>query len=92
MPGRRSRAGRVGAAARASLDGAGSRVPVHVGATPRRWPWAVAAAVLGAAAGAGAVLAARRVVGEDAPGAQEPEQLRAVIDLTPEPGEASSPP
>ncbi len=46
----------------------------------RRWPWAVTAAVAGAVAGAAVALAVRRVVGEDAPGAQEPEQLRAVVD------------
>ena len=47
---------------------------------PSRWPWAAAAAAAGAAAGAGAVLLLRRVVGQDAPGAQEPEQLQAVVD------------
>lgn len=47
----------------------------------RRWPWAVGAAVAGAAAGAGVALLVRTVLGEDAPGAQEPEQLQAVIDL-----------
>ena len=46
----------------------------------RRWPWAVAAGLLGAAAGAGVALALKRVVGQDAPGAQEPEHLRAVVD------------
>lgn len=49
----------------------------------RRWPWALAAGLLGAAAGAGVALAVRRVVGQDAPGAQEPEQLRAVVDPGP---------
>jgi len=46
----------------------------------RRWPWAVGAAVLGAAAGAAVALAVRRLVGQDAPDAQDPEQLRAVVD------------
>ena len=47
----------------------------------RRWPWAVGAAVLGAAAGAGvAVLAGRLLMGQDAPDAQEPEDLEAVVD------------
>lgn len=46
----------------------------------RRWPWAIGAAVAGAAAGAGAALAVRRVLGQDAPDAQEPEQLLAVVD------------
>ena len=55
--------------------------PVGPPLAVRRWPWALLAAVLGAAAGAAVVLLARRVVGEDAPGAQEPEELQAVIDL-----------
>lgn len=55
--------------------------PVGPPLAVRRWPWAVLAAVLGALAGAAVVVLARRVVGEDAPGAQEPEELEAVIDL-----------
>jgi len=55
----------------------------------RRWPWAVGAAVLGAAAGAAVAVAVRRVVGQDAPDAQDPEQLRAVVD-TGRAGPASS--
>ena len=50
---------------------------------PRRWPWAVGAAVAGAAAGAGVALVVRRVLGQDAPGAQEPDQLVAVVDAEP---------
>lgn len=50
---------------------------------PRRWPWAVAAALAGAAAGAGAALLFQRLFGQDAPGAQEPEQLVAVVDAGP---------
>jgi hypothetical protein len=46
---------------------------------PRRWPWALLAAVLGAGAGAGAAALARRSSGER-PGAQEPHELRAVVD------------
>lgn len=57
---------------------AGRRRPV------RRWPWAVGAAVAGAAAGAAVAVLVRTVLGQDAPGAQEPEQLRAVIDLRPQ--------
>ncbi len=49
----------------------------------RRWPWAVAAAVAGAAAGAAVALLLQRLAGQDAPGAQEPEQLRAVVDPAP---------
>ena len=49
---------------------------------PRRWPWAAGAAVAGAVAGAGVAYAVRRVVGQDAPGALEPEQLRAVVDTS----------
>lgn len=55
--------------------------PVGPPLAVRRWPWAVLAAVLGALAGAAVVVLARRVVGEDAPDAQEPEDLQAVIDL-----------
>ncbi len=51
-----------------------------VQAPVRRWPWAVGAAVLGATAGAAVALTVRRLVGRDAPDAQEPEHLRAVID------------
>lgn len=54
---------------------------VPAGRSARRWPWAVAAAVAGAAAGAGVALLVQRLVGEDAPGAQEPEQLVAVLDV-----------
>lgn len=61
-------------------------IAVAAGRTSRRWPWAVAAAVAGAAAGAGVALLVQRLVGEDAPGAQEPEQLVAVVD-----GDAISP-
>jgi hypothetical protein len=57
---------------------AGHRVgpPVAV----RRWPWAVLAAVLGAAAGAAAALLIGRLLGSDAPDAQEPEDVEAVVD------------
>ena len=54
--------------------------PVQLGPRPRRWPWAVTAAVVGAAAGAGLVVALRRWLGEDAAGAQDPDDLRAVVD------------
>ena len=46
----------------------------------RRWPWAVAAVLAGAAAGAAVAYAAPRVQGQDGPGAVEPEQLQAVVD------------
>jgi len=49
----------------------------------RRWPWAIGAAVAGAAAGAGVALAVRGVLGHDAPGAQDPSELVAVVDLRP---------
>ena len=45
-----------------------------------RLPWAAGAVVAGAAAGAAVAFAVRRLVGQDAPGAQEPDQLRAVVD------------
>ena len=71
---RRVRGRRQLAAERASLDereDAGTR---------RRWPWALLAAVLGAAGGAAVASLVRQRVGADAPGAQEPHQLRAVVD------------
>jgi hypothetical protein len=49
-------------------------------AAGRRWPWALAATVAGAAAGAAVAYAVRRVQGQDRPGAVEPEQLQAVVD------------
>jgi len=67
----------------AALDALrGSRVgpPVAI----RRWPWALAAAVVGAAAGAGVAYVVGRVVGRDAPDAQEPEDVQAVVDRAPE--------
>jgi hypothetical protein len=45
-----------------------------------RWPWALAAAMVGAAAGVVVALAVRRLDRPDAPGAQDPEDLEAVID------------
>jgi hypothetical protein len=46
----------------------------------RRWPWALAASLAGAAAGGAVALAVRRVQGQDRPGAVDPEQLQAVVD------------
>jgi secreted protein with Ig-like and vWFA domain len=45
-----------------------------------RWPWAVAAALAGAAAGVAVAIAMRRISRPDAPDAQNPEDLEAVID------------
>lgn len=45
-----------------------------------RWPWAVAAAAVGAAAGVAVAIAARRFAQPDAPDAQDPEDVQAVID------------
>jgi hypothetical protein len=45
-----------------------------------RWPWALAAALAGAAAGVAVAIAVRRLDRPDAPDAQEPEDLEAVID------------
>jgi ElaB/YqjD/DUF883 family membrane-anchored ribosome-binding protein len=56
----------------------GERVGPPVGAA--RWPWAVAAAVAGAAAGIAVAVVLRRVAAPDPPGAQDPEELEAVID------------
>jgi len=47
----------------------------------RRWPWALGAALLGAAAGAVAAVVVSRVVPSDAPDAQDPEDVEAVVDL-----------
>ena len=45
-----------------------------------RWPWVLGAALVGGAVGKVAAALARRLEGEDAPGAVEPGELRAVID------------
>lgn len=58
----------------------------------RRWPYALAAALAGAAAGAAAVRVLRAVVPADAPGAQEPHELRAVVDTTDAPPATASSP
>ena len=76
-----------GGAAVDALRGATVRPPVAA----RRWPWALGAAVLGAVAGAGAAWAVRRLQGEDAPGAQEPHELRAVVDVPAAPPVAPAP-
>lgn len=73
--------GARGAAALEALRG----VPVRPPAARRRWPWAVAAAVAGATAGAGAALLVRRLSGGDAVDAQEPHELRAVVDVPADP-------
>ncbi len=51
----------------------------------RRWPWAVAAAVLGAAAGSVVAGLVRRLEGQDAPDAQDPSELEAVVDRPDDP-------
>lgn len=45
-----------------------------------RWPWALAAAAAGAAAGVAVAIAVRRLSRPDAPDAQDPADLEAVID------------
>lgn len=65
-----------GGAALDALRGGPVGPPVGV----RRWPWALAAAALGAAAGAAVALFVGRVLGQDAPGAQDPEDVQAVVD------------
>ena len=47
----------------------------------RRWPWALGAALLGAAAGAAVAVVVSRLVPSDAPDAQDPEDVEAVVDL-----------
>ena len=67
----------------AALDALlGRRVTPPVAA--RRWPWALGAALLGAAAGTAVGLLLQRLQRVDAPGAQEPHELRAVVDLPPD--------
>ena len=56
-------------------------------ARARRWTWALAATVAGAVAGGGVAYAARRLSGQDRPGAVEPEQLQAVVDRPADGGE-----
>lgn len=65
-----------GAAAVDALRGGPVRPPVGA----RRWPWAVVAAVAGAAAGAAVAMLVGRLIGQDAPDAQEPEDVQAVVD------------
>ncbi len=54
--------------------------PAEAPPLARRWPWALGAAVLGAAVGGVVAAVLRRVGGEDAPGAQDPEEVVAVVD------------
>ncbi len=57
-----------------------------VGGRPRRrkrYPWARGGAVAGALVGIAAAVAVRKLLRGDAPGAQEPEQVRAVVDAPP---------
>jgi len=56
----------------------------------RRWPWALAATLAGAVAGTAVAYAARRVQGQDRPGAVEPEQVQAVVDRADGDGRPSS--
>ncbi len=50
---------------------------------PRRWPWATGTALAGALVAVAATVVMRRLATQDAPGAQEPEQVQAVVDLAP---------
>lgn len=68
-----------GSAAWDSLRGETVRPP----AGHRRWPWALLAAVAGAAGGAGVAYALSRVRTTDAPDAVDPAQVEAVIDRGP---------
>jgi hypothetical protein len=49
----------------------------------RRWPWAVSAAMAGAAAGVAAAYVVGRLRTQDVPGALDPEQMVAVVDRPP---------
>lgn len=55
------------------------------GRTPksRRWPWATGSALAGAAAAVAVTVLVRRLATRDAPGAQEPDQVQAVVDTVP---------
>ena len=57
-----------------------STVRAAAGPFARRWPWAVGAAVLGAAAGGAIAKLVHHVGGVDAPDAQDPGELQAVVD------------
>ena len=78
---------RVGEALDTSLTRGGAALlalrggPVGPPLARRRWPLAVGAALAGAAAGAAVAVIISRVVPGDAPGAQEPEDVEAVVDL-----------
>ena len=61
-------------------DAGGRRRELSVQDRVRRWPWALGAALAGAVGGAAVAYVAGRLQGPDAPGAQEPEQLQAVVD------------
>jgi len=65
-----------GSAALGALRGQRVGPPLAV----RRWPWAVSALLAGAAAGAAVALLMRKVSPPDAPDAQEPHELKAVVD------------
>lgn len=69
-------AGERGGAAWMALQGGPVGPPFAV----RRWPWAVGAAVAGAAAGAAAAYVLSRLRTQDAPGALEPDEVEAVVD------------
>ena len=59
--------------------------PVGPPLAVRRWPWAVAAALAGAAAGAAVAHLVGRLLGSDAPDAQDPEDVQAVVDRPADP-------
>ena len=58
-----------------------------------RWSRAAGSAVLGAAVAVAVTVLARRLATRDAPGAEDPEQVQAVVDLAPpSPGAAAAVP
>lgn len=67
-------------AARSASSPRRVRLPGPGGPAPRRWPWALLAAALGAAAGSAAALVVRSLEGTDAPDALEPDEVQAVVD------------
>ncbi len=81
---------RAGTVGERRLVASRSEAAAPAGRTSRRWPWVLGAAVVGAAVGKAVAAAARRLEGEDAPGAVEPSELRAVVDR-PDPGPTAPP-
>ncbi len=70
----------MGERGRSGARGAVRRLRGRSAPRGRRWPWALLAAGLGAGAGWAAALVVRSLEGTDAPDAQEPDEVQAVVD------------